>query len=254
MNAINDRDTDRDWIRIGEDNPYWGVLSHDRFDRFRITAQDIESLYESGERDVEGLVNQAAGMLGGWPTIGAALDFGCGVGRLTHAMVRWASRVIGCDVSPGMLEIARKRFADRPELSFVEGIPEGPFDWINSYIVFQHIPPDRGLAILDHLLRRLAPEGIVTLHFTLYREPHLTPPPPRVRTGLVAGLRALVRPRQEETAQVGAIHMYDYPMDAILQRLTACGVNRTMLINTNHAGHCGAHIVGRREGGATTGG
>ena len=37
-----------------------------------------------------------------------ALDFGCGVGRLTQALVRYFDEVCGVDIAPSMIEWARK--------------------------------------------------------------------------------------------------------------------------------------------------
>jgi SAM-dependent methyltransferase len=37
------------------------------------------------------------------------LDFACGTGRITHLLEPWARQSYGVDVSPGMLEVARRR-------------------------------------------------------------------------------------------------------------------------------------------------
>ena len=41
----------------------------------------------------------------------------------------------------------------------------GDFDFIHSFIVFQHIPRRRGLRILRAMLQRLSDEGVGALHF-----------------------------------------------------------------------------------------
>jgi demethylmenaquinone methyltransferase/2-methoxy-6-polyprenyl-1,4-benzoquinol methylase len=55
---------------------------------------------------------------------GAALDVASGTGKVAadlHARVGAFGRVLGVDLSPGMIEIARERFGGRPGLEFVVG-------------------------------------------------------------------------------------------------------------------------------------
>jgi SAM-dependent methyltransferase len=240
----NARKTDDDWLRIGLEEPYWGVLTDDRFARRNIDAAAISEFYSSGQSDMEALVAQVSRLFGPWKTSSNALDFGCGVGRLSFAMTRWSSFVTGYDISPGMLDVARSRCNSRPDILFTREFPNGPFDWINSYIVFQHMPPKQGLEILDRLLQRLSENGLLTLHFTLYRDVTCEPAHPRMRTGLGRALRQVLgRP---PNPPVGAISMYDYDLGSIVERLNARGVRNLLLIHTQHGGHHGAQIIGRR--------
>ena len=60
----------------------------------------------------------------GLPPGGTALDVACGTGKVAadlHRRVGPAGRVLGVDISPGMIEIARRRFAVEPGLEFVVG-------------------------------------------------------------------------------------------------------------------------------------
>lgn len=49
----------------------------------------------------------------------------------------------------------------------------GTFDFVHSFIVFQHIPPKRGEVILSRLIDHLEPGGIAALHFTYFRRASL---------------------------------------------------------------------------------
>ena len=81
------------------------------------------------------------------------------------------------DVAPNMLALAR-RYADQcnvgnvillladDELSSVTG----DFDFINSYIVLQHIPPLRGYSIASKLISMLRPKGVGSLQFTFAKD------------------------------------------------------------------------------------
>jgi len=92
------------------------------------------------------------------------------------------------------------------------------------------------------LLARLAPKGVISLHFTLYRDAHLQPPP--VPPKSFRPWRRAARPAEHPP---GAMMMYDYDMGAILAVLHRYGVGETALAHTDHGGHHGELIFGRRD-------
>jgi SAM-dependent methyltransferase len=171
---------------------------------------------------------------------GRALDFGCGTGRLAEAMTAYAEDVTGFDISPGMLAQARKRAG---KARYVDVLPDGPFDWINSFIVVQHIPPERGLGLMQDLLARLAPGGLVSLQVTIWRDAHLKERP---ATGLNRLLRPLVHRWRLARLPAGAIHMYDYDLSAVIERLNRAGVGEVSLVPTDHGGHHGVILLGMK--------
>ena len=59
--------------------------------------------FESGEADVDHLFQ----LIGGFSPADA-LDFGCGVGRMTLALAKRVKRVVGVDIAPQMLALARR--------------------------------------------------------------------------------------------------------------------------------------------------
>jgi 2-polyprenyl-3-methyl-5-hydroxy-6-metoxy-1,4-benzoquinol methylase len=98
-----------------------------------------------------------------------ALDFGCGVGRLSLPMSRMFDRCIGADISSWMVTLARQYTDGADNLKFVH-LPHGrldelramQFDFICSHFVLQHQP---NLDIVDGylhgLVRRLTPGGLL---------------------------------------------------------------------------------------------
>src|SRR5512140_2314417 len=106
MAAQAQRDTDADWRKLGETNPYWGVITHPDFLQENLTPEAVDRFYESGRHYIDQVAADLAKLTGAPPS-GRALDFGCGVGRLAEAMTAYAQRVTGLDISPGMLEVAR---------------------------------------------------------------------------------------------------------------------------------------------------
>jgi len=228
------RDTDADWRRLAEAEPYWAVLASPDFKRAALKDDTLDAFYASGREQIDAVAAELAALTGAPFKVRAALDFGCGVGRLTEAMTAYAEAVTGYDIAPGMIAVARARPLGGA-IRYVDALPQGPFDWINSYIVFQHIPPERGLALLEQLLQRLRPGGVVSLHFNLSRDPDLKRPP----------LNRLVR--QLAPQPIGVMSMYDYDFGPILQHLNQYGIRKMMLETTNHGGYHGAAILGRRE-------
>jgi len=234
--ALLYRDTDRDWQRIGETEPFWGVLTAPEFRKDRLTPTAVEAFYASGRDYMAWLKGQMEAFLQAPFAPRKALDFGCGVGRLTHAMADLAPEVVGVDVAPAMLEKARER--GNSGVRFQTGLPDETFDWIHSYIVFQHIPAARGMAIVRDLLRRLTADACVTLHFTVGRsEAH------RGRTPLARLLQwfdTRTRPGHQVT-------MHDYDIGELTRTLHAAGINQMNLLPTDHGGHYGVFIIGRKN-------
>lgn len=101
------------------------------------------------------------------------LDLGCGTGRNTAALAEVAdSQVVGLDVSPGMLTVARERLKDvvasgRLRLDVLDLIEqpvppslEAWADAIISTLVIEHIPVDR---FFSQASRMLKPGGFLLL-------------------------------------------------------------------------------------------
>jgi SAM-dependent methyltransferase len=239
MLKVRERDTDADWRQIGATEPFWGVLADPRFKSENLTAENVESFYSSGLDHIGDIVERLRRQTGA-PPRGRALDFGCGAGRLSEAMTAHADSVVGYDISPGMLEKARQR---QGAARYTDVLPDGSFDWINSFIVLQHIPPERGMALLEDLLDRLAPGGHISLHVTVWREPHLNSAPRLLRLR-----RAIARARGRIRADSGLIMMYDYDLSRLVQSLERHGVEEINLVTTNHGGHHGVILLGRRRG------
>jgi SAM-dependent methyltransferase len=77
----------------------------------------------------------------------AALEIGCGPGRLMRPLSRHFKEIHGVDVSDAMIELARQRLRGTPNAfphhssgSDLKLFPGEKFDYVYSYAVFQHIP------------------------------------------------------------------------------------------------------------------
>lgn len=98
--------------------------------------------------------------------IGAALDLGCGTGEFTRALARRARRVVGMDLAPGMIEVARERSVRVPNIEYVVAdattahLPEGSFDCVASVATLHHMPLR---AMLCRLRKTLRPGGVLLI-------------------------------------------------------------------------------------------
>jgi len=130
------------------------------------------------------------------------LDVGCGDGQNSVMLARMGARVTGIDVSPGAIEVARRRaevngVADRVRFlcAPVEeaALPDGEFDIVWGEGILHHVLDD-----LDRVLSRLArcarPEGVLIFSEPINLSPALRSLRRRIpiRTEATPGERPMV--------------------------------------------------------------
>ena len=247
-------DTDKSWEALGRSDPYYGVLSSDRFRAAKLDAVVKQDFFASGADHIVELMRTIESKVGPIERI-RALDFGCGVGRLVLPLRQQAgfSHVTGIDVSPSMLAEAAKN-ARQHELDGVEfvlsddslGRLAGNFDFIHSYIVLQHIPVLRGEKIIVQLIRRLAPGGVAALHVPFAR------PVNRTRA-IAAFLRAKLKPihrvanmLQRRPWNEPLMQMNRYNLNVLFELLLGQGVQSIAVELLEEGGQAGAYLLVRR--------
>lgn len=232
------------WIEIGENDPWWGVLSEDRYHGLELAPADRDAFFAQGERDIDFAVATIRRHLCDSFAPRNALDFGCGVGRLMLAMRRHVKAITGVDISPGMLSRAAAEARSRGvEVRLATEVPEGQFDWINSFIVFQHIEPAAGMRLLEQLLDHLAPDGFISLHFTAYRDSRIWHRGPGELEYARFDGNADVYFRRRATQEMP---LYEYDLSAVTCQLVAHGIENLYLHHTDHCGLHGVWIFGQQ--------
>ena len=152
------------WSTLGEDDPLWAILSDP--DK-RGGRWDEAAFFAAGEDEVAA-VDAICASLGVPAARRLALDFGCGVGRLSRALAGRYAAVVGVDIAPSMLAQARALHAHIANVRFVENatarldfLDAASVDFIYSMITLHHNPAELQLAYIAEFLRLLAPGGVV---------------------------------------------------------------------------------------------
>jgi len=144
-----------DWDRRArEDAQHFIACGHSETDA---------SFWESGRRDLDHLVLHDVEL---GPSA-RALEIGCGTGRLLKPLSERIEKAYGVDISPEMVDRARRALADWPnvEVLLTEGrlksFADASLDFVYSFIVFQHIPTKKAVArYLGETARVLKGQGV----------------------------------------------------------------------------------------------
>jgi SAM-dependent methyltransferase len=152
------------WDHLGELDPMWAILTQPSKFGGRWTEQEF---FASGQLEVDGLMAKLDRLLP-HRSAGRALDFGCGIGRLSRALGAHYERVDGVDVAPSMIALANERNIAPERCEFHLNVAadlalfeDATFDLIYSNIVLQHIAPGLARSYLAEFARCARPDGVI---------------------------------------------------------------------------------------------
>jgi SAM-dependent methyltransferase len=153
------------WEGFAQADPLWAICVDARKRGNRWTKEEF---FETGRTEI-GRVMQYVRSLDLSPdTTSAALDFGCGVGRLTRALAQFFPEVWGVDISPMMIRLATELRTDDAGCNFwlnerddLRKFSDGHFGFVYTSIVLQHIGSKYVRKYLLEFIRVLKPGGLL---------------------------------------------------------------------------------------------
>jgi len=171
--AMSGLKSNLEWIQWGKDDPLWGVATWADKQKGGASPWTEPEFYGAGQSDWEDFLPH-------WRQYGVSretcLEAGCGAGRITKPLSTWFRRVQAVDVSPEMIDCARKAVGGNVEFSVIDGIhlpqPDGSVQAVFSTHVLQHLDSvEIGFAYLREFYRVLEAGGSMMVHLPLYELP-----------------------------------------------------------------------------------
>jgi ubiquinone/menaquinone biosynthesis C-methylase UbiE len=206
MNSL--KKLQRNWDGLAQADPLWAICTDPAKRNNQWTTGEF---FATGRKEIEAVLAYAAGIGICIDQTSPALDFGCGVGRLTRALGKYFSDCVGVDISPAMIKQARELCRDLPHCRFLlnediqlKNLPDDYFGFIYSSLVLQHIAEPCSHQYVAELGRVLKPGG--TLIFQV---------PERLRTSSLTKARIRLASRSRLQSILGRQKPYAMEMHCI---------------------------------------
>ena len=156
----------KNWNAWGETDPLWAIVTNDP--EKRGGGWELGEFFATGEETIDDTMRHALSL--GVPFgRGRALDFGCGVGRLTQPLCRYFEECHGVDIARSMIRLAntynRHRGRCHYHLNETDDLrlfADDTFDFVHTCAVLQHMQPRYAKQYVAEFLRILAPGGLAT--------------------------------------------------------------------------------------------
>ena len=155
----------RTWEGLAQADPLWAICTDPTKQNQRWSREEF---FATGRNEV-GVVLRCVAELGmSIDGKAPALDFGCGVGRLTRALAEHFAECWGVDISPTMITLAQEFNRDLPQCRFLlnekdklEGLQDNYFGFVYTSIVLQHMAEKYIRKYIAELVRVLQPGGVL---------------------------------------------------------------------------------------------
>jgi ubiquinone/menaquinone biosynthesis C-methylase UbiE len=162
-----------DWDDLGEMDPLYAIAT---WENKKFNRWNWESFLKTGDIEIANIW-ESLKKLDRPKNNYKCLDFGCGAGRLTHALANYFDEVVGVDVSDNMLDLAKKNNRNN-KCKYIANysddlkiFADDHFDMIYSNVVLQHLPKRTMIEnYIKEFLRILKKDGIL-----VFQLPHYIP-------------------------------------------------------------------------------
>jgi len=158
----------QDWEELGNLNPLWSILTTHR-------EWDLNEFFLTGEKEIQAVMVRAKQL--GYPRIyESALDFGCGVGRLTRVLANYFPKCYGVDIAESMIALAKELNQSSMGCIFcvnsephLQMFSDNSFDMVYTNIVLQHLPNTQIIKLyIDEFTRILKEGGLLVFQLPSY--------------------------------------------------------------------------------------
>jgi ubiquinone/menaquinone biosynthesis C-methylase UbiE len=240
--------SDADWEKFGSEDPYFGVLTEDKYHGMNLSEEIKEEFFNTGHQYITNVFAIIKKHINPLFSPQRAMDFGCGTGRLIVPLSRFSGHVVGVDISTAMLKEAQRVCGERgiTNASFARSddelseLRDQKFDFIHSVAVLQHIDVRRGERILSNMLLRLTPGGVGAIGVAYHIPTTFT----RRIYGYIAHRvplgRQLTNLLRGRNINAPVMRMNQYNLNHLLVMLQKCGVDSVHMSFTEPSGdNCG---------------
>ena len=250
------KELQKNWDLFGKLDPLAAIFKPE----IRGKKWSVEEFFELGRQEIDALMKDIIST-GFNLSRRTALDFGCGVGRVTQALARYFENVSGIDIAPSMIELAKQynRFPEKctyflNESADLKLFPDNHFNFVYSNITLQHIEPRYSINYLKEFLRVLVPEGLLV--FQLPSERVIQPEDQKWERRLKRSIRPFIPKvllnsyyssrgiKPEETPEDHPqMEMYAVPQEVVVRSLEIDG-GRVLQVSKNQ--NSGPHWISLR--------
>lgn len=152
------------WDQLGKDDPLWAIIS--REDK-KGGKWSVDEFFATGEKEI-GDVMRYVDALPRKFARSNALDFGCGIGRVTQPLAKYFNEVTGVDIAASMIALAKQYNTHGDRCIYIhnktgdlQAFTDDNFDFIYTNITLQHMEPRFAKKYIQEFLRVLTPHGIL---------------------------------------------------------------------------------------------
>ena len=164
------------WSYLGKTEPHWSVLSAENFKQDNI-SQTINLFNETGKNEVSKLFASLDRNQLDYKSFKSAIEYGCGVGRVTRWLAEKFEVVYGYDISSSHLKVAHQYMTEVEiqnvqlnQLVALRDLKKLPqVDFIYSVIVLQHNPPPIITFIIKQFMNSLNSGGVAFFQVPTYK-------------------------------------------------------------------------------------
>ena len=200
------------WETLAKTDPLWAILS---LPSKKGRKWDVEEFFWEGRVEIDHVLGKVLNS-GHTLSRGTALDFGCGVGRLTQPLADYFAHVVGVDISSTMIDLARQfnRRGARVEYrqNSVKNLGvfgDQTFDFVYSNIVLQHMHPQYAIGYIKEFFRITKTDGFIVFqipsHLTEAYLPHDYVETPLPEMACRADLQMVCDPTTVQAGEVATV-------------------------------------------------